>query len=93
MVIKNHADFKRILQTGKVKVETVSLANHVSGGRLWVGMIRHIKKADTTGVYLALEGDDSRGSFLGYDKASHWEFEGDLAKNTAVGYSYRLIEG
>jgi hypothetical protein len=93
LVIKNHAHFKRLLQEGRVKVETVTLANHISGGRLWVGMIRHIKKADTTGVYLALEGDDSRGSFLGYEKASDWVFEGNLAKNIKVGYSYKLIEG
>jgi len=93
IVIKNHAHFKRLLQEGRVKVETVTLANHVSGGRLWVGMVRHITKADTTGVYLALEGDDSRGSFLGYEKASDWVFEGNLAKNIKVGYSYKLIEG
>ena len=93
LVIKNHAHFKRLLQEGRVKVETVTLANHISGGRLWVGMVRYVKKADTTGVYLALEGDDSRGSFLGYEKASDWVFEGNLAKNIKVGYSYKLIEG
>lgn len=91
--IKNHAHFKRILQEGKVKLETLTLVNFISGGRLYVGMVRHIKKADTTGVYLALEGDDSRGSFLGYDKASDWVFEGNVAKNIKVGYSYKLIEG
>lgn len=91
--IKNHAHFRRILQEGKVKLETISLANGMSSGRLSVGMVRSIKKANTTGVYLAAEGDDSRGSFLDYGKASEWEFEGDIAKNIKFGYSYKLLKG
>lgn len=91
--IQNHAHFKRILKEGKVKLETITLANNVSGGRLRVGMVRYIKKADTTGVYLAEEGDEGRGSFLGYDKASDWVFNGNIAKNITFGYSYKLIEG
>jgi hypothetical protein len=93
IVIQNHAHFKRILKEGKVKLETLSLTNLVSGGRLYVGMVRYIKKADTTGVYLAQEGDEGRGSFLAYDKASDWVFEGNVAKNTKFGYSYKLLEG
>jgi hypothetical protein len=91
--IKNHAHFKRILQEGKVKLEILTLANHISGGRLHVGLVRYIKKADTTGVYLAAEDDDSRGSFLGYDKAKDWVFDGNIATNTKVGYSYKLLRG
>lgn len=93
IVIKNHAHFQRLLKSGNVKVEIVKLANNAVGGRLWVGMVRHVQKADTTGVYLQLEGDDSKGSFLGYDKASDWIFEGNIAKNTKFGYAYKLIEG
>lgn len=91
--IKNHSDFRRICQKGKVKFETLTLADNAVGTRLWVGMVRSIKKVDTTGVYLALPDDDSRGSFLGFDKAADWVFEGDVAKNTKFGYSYKLIEG
>lgn len=98
--IKNHAHFKSILKEGKVKLETLTLARGFSAlppsvqeGRLYVGMIRYIKKADTTGVYLALEGDESRGSFLGYDKAKDWVFAGNIATNTKFGYSYKLTKG
>lgn len=98
--IKNHAHFKRILKEGKVKLETLALARgfanlppSVQGGRLYVGMVRYIKKADTTGVYLAVEGDESRGSFLGYDKAYDWVFDGDIATNIKFGYSYKLTKG
>ena len=98
--ITNHAHFKRILQGGKVKLETLALARgfnalppSVQEGRLYVGMVRYIKKADTTGVYLALEGDESRGSFLGYDKAKDWVFNGNIATNTKFGYSYKLTRG
>jgi len=91
--IKNHSDFKRICQKGRVKFETLSLSRNAVGGRLYVGMIRRITKADTTGVYLAAEGDDTRGSYLGFDKAGDWIFEGNVAKNTKFGYSYKLIEG
>jgi hypothetical protein len=91
--INNHAHFKRILKEGKVKLEILSLAHNAHGGRLRVGMIRSIRKADTTGVYLVLEGEQGRGSFLGYDKASDWVFDGNVATNTVIGYSYKLTEG
>jgi UDP-N-acetylmuramate-alanine ligase len=91
--IKNHAHFKRILQEGKVKLEILKLANHISGGRLHVGLVRSIRKADTTGVYLIAEGDESRGSFLDYDKAKDWVFDGNIATNTKFGYSYKLTKG
>ena len=98
--ITNHAHFKRILKEGKVKLETLALArgfsslpSSVQEGRLYVGMVRYIKKADTIGVYLAAEGDESRGSFLGYDKANDWVFDGNIATNTKFGYSYKLKKG
>ena len=98
--IRNHAHFKSILKEGKVKLETLALArgfsalpSSVQEGRLYVGMVRYIKKADTTGVYLAVEGDESRGSFLGYDKAVDWVFDGNIATNTKFGYSYKLTKG
>lgn len=88
------ADFKRALQTEGVKLETLSLASNVKAGRLWVGMVRFVNKWDTTGVYLKLEQDKDtpeRGSFLGYDKAADWEFDGDVARNIKWGYSYKVL--
>ena len=90
--IKNHAHFKRILQEGKVKLEILKFTN-LSNSRFYVGLVRSIRKADTTGVYLVAEGDDSRGSFLAYDKAKDWVFDGDMATSTTYGYSYKLTKG
>ncbi len=91
--IKTHADFKRVLKNKNVLLETLSLANNVSGGRLNVGDIRYINIADTTGIYLKKFDDvsNTRGSFLGYDKASDWVFSNDVVSHKC-GYSYRLIE-
>jgi hypothetical protein len=91
--IKNHAHFKNILKQGKVKLEILKLANHTSEGRLHVGLVRSIRKANTTGVYLITEGDESQGSFLDYDKAKDWVFDNDVATNTKFGYSYKLTKG
>lgn len=88
--MKTHADFKRVLQTEGVQLETLALANNVSGGRLYVGQVRPVQSFDTTGVYLTTEGGSSRGSFLGYDKASDWTFNGDIATNIC-GLSYRVL--
>lgn len=90
--IKNHAHFKRILQEGKVKLEILKFTN-LSNSRFYVGLVRSIRKADTTGVYLIAEGDESRGSFLAYDKAKDWVFDGDIATSTTYGYSYKLTKG
>lgn len=90
--IKNHAHFKRILQEGKVKLEILKFTN-LSNSRFYVGLVRSIRKADTTGVYLVAEGDESRGSFLAYDKAKDWVFDGDIATSTTYGYSYKLTKG
>jgi hypothetical protein len=55
-------------------------------------MIRYVNKYDTTGVYLKEnEGEQGRGSFLGYDKAADWVFTKDTATNTVYGYAYRII--
>lgn len=92
--IVTHADFKRALQTPGVKVKTLALAKGhelLGSGRLKVGDIRTVRKADTTGVYLIHEGDTGRGSFLGYDKARDWVFDGDIASNPSVGYAYQII--
>lgn len=93
--MKTLADFKRALQSEGTKLETLTLANNVKGGgRLRVGMIRFVNKWDTTGVYLKEnESDEGRGSFLGYDKASDWQFDGDIARNIKWGYSYKVING
>lgn len=86
------ADFKRALQTPGVKVETLAIVSGIPGGRLYVGMIRHVHKYDTTGVYLKEnEGDKGNGSFLGYGKAGEWVFTEDTATNTVYGYAYRII--
>ena len=91
--MKTLADFKRALQTEGVKVETLALANGATTStRLRVGMVRFVNKYDTTGVYLKENAEDEgRGSFLGYDKASDWVFEGDVATNKVVGYSYKIL--
>ena len=88
--MKTHADFKKALTVG-TKVQTLALATGVKGGRLNVGDIRTIIKANTVGVYLATEGGSTRGSFLGFDKAGDWKFEGNVATNTKFGYSYKVI--
>ena len=88
--MKTHADFKRALQTKGVQLETLALANNISGGRLYVGQIRPVSEVNTTGVYLTTEGGSTRGSFLGYDKASDWTFNGDIATNVC-GLSYRVL--
>lgn len=95
-MIKSHAEFKRILSMKGTKLQTLSLANGVvSSSRMAVGEVRHIRKADTTGVYLVKEeelGANTMGSFLGFDKASDWEFDGDIAK-ASWGGSYLVIRG
>ena len=86
------ADFKRALQTEGVKVETLTIVSGIPAGRLRVGMVRYVNKYDTTGVYLKEnEGEQGRGSFLGYDKAGDWVFTEDTATNTKWGYAYRII--
>jgi hypothetical protein len=63
-------------------------------GRIKLGATRHIRKADTTGVYLVTDEElnlPTNGSFLGFDKASDWAFNGDIATNTKFGYSYRVL--
>jgi hypothetical protein len=93
------ADFKRALQTPGVQLETLALAYgftnspaSIQEGRLRVGMVRYVNKCDTTGVYLKEnEGDQGRGSFLGYDKAGDWVFTEDIATNTKWGYAYRVL--
>jgi hypothetical protein len=87
--MKTHSDFKKALTVG-TKVQTLALATGVKGGRLNVGDIRTIIKANTVGVYLATEGGGVSGSFLGFDKAGDWQFDGDIATNTKVGYSYKI---
>jgi len=90
--MKTHAEFKRYLQAEGTQLETLALVNNSSGDRLYVGMVRFINKADTTGVYLKEKPEDKgRGSFLDYGKASEWTFNGFIATNTKYGYSYRVI--
>lgn len=90
-MITNHAEFKRILNKPGVQLETLALANIVSRGRLHVGQIRPIIKANSVGIYLATPGGGASGSFLDYGKASEWEFAGDVATNVKYGMSYRVI--
>ena len=89
-MITNHAEFKRLLSTPGVQLETLALAGGVKGGRLYVGQVRPVVEANTTGVYLATPGGSTRGSFLGYDKAADWQFNGDIATHEC-GLSYRLL--
>lgn len=89
-MITNHAQFKRLLSTPGVQLETLALANGVKGGRLNVGQVRPVIESNTTGVYLETPGGSVRGSFLGFDKAADWTFQGDTATHTC-GLSYRLL--
>ena len=97
--MKTHAEFKRYLQANGTKLETLALAygfrnspSSIQEGRLYVGLVRFVNKADSTGVYLKEKPDDSgRGSFLDYGKASEWTFDGFVATNTKFGYIYRVI--
>ena len=92
--MKTHADFKRALSTKGTRLTTLALATGMKEGRIKIGQTRHIRKADTTGVYLITDeevGKTTNGSFLGFDKASDWKFEGDIATNKKFGYSYRVI--
>lgn len=89
--MKTLADFRRAVQMEGTRLETLALVNPISGGRLYVGQIRFIAKADTTGIYLKETPEEAgRGSFLGYDKASDWKFDGNVATHT-LGMSYRVI--
>jgi len=92
--MNTHADFKRALSTKGTRLTTLALANGVIEGRIRVGQTRHIRKVDTTGVYLVTDEEldkPTNGSKLDFDKASDWKFEGDIATNTKFGYSYRVI--
>ena len=89
-MITNHAEFKRLLSTPGVQLETLALAAGVKGGRLYVGQVRPVVEANTTGVYLATPGGSVRGSFLGFDKASDWQFQADTATHEC-GLSYRVL--
>jgi len=104
--MKTHADFKRALQMEGTRLETLALSHgfaslpaSVQKGRLYVGQIRFINQADTTGVYLKEGGELGRGSFLGYDKASDWKFESTVGEDGRTNYfathnlgmSYRVI--
>ena len=93
-MIKNHADFKRQLSTKGTRLTTLALANGMKEGRIKIGATRHIRKADTTGVYLVTDEElnkPTNGSKLDFDKASDWSFEGDIATNKVFGYSYRVL--
>ena len=92
--MKTLADFKRAVIVN-AKVETLATAYGVKeNGRVFVGQVRFVSHADTTGVYLKNfedVGSTTRGSFLGFDKAGDWNFEGNVATNTKFGYSYKVI--
>ena len=92
-MIKTHAEFKRILSTKGVRLTTLALANGMPEGRIKIGATRHIRKADTTGIYLVSDDEldkPTRGSFLGFDKASDWNFNGYIATHL-LGMSYEII--
>ena len=90
--MKTLADFKRALRSDGVKLETLTLINGATGGRLRVGMVRFVNNHNTVGVYLKEKPEDEgRGSFLEWGKSTDWVFEDDVARNTKYGYSYRVI--
>ena len=91
--MNTHAEFKRALSIKGTRLTTLALANGAVEGRIKIGETRHIRKADTTGVYLVTDEEldkPTRGSFLGFDKASDWTFEGDKATHV-MGMSYQVI--
>lgn len=92
-MIKNHAEFKRVLSTKGTRLTTLALAYGMKEGRIKLGATRHIRKADTTGVYLVTDEElntPTNGSFLGFDKASDWTFNGNIATHT-MGMSYAIV--
>jgi hypothetical protein len=92
-MIKTHADFKRALSTQGTRLTTLALVHGGVEGRIKIGATRHIRKADTTGVYLVTDEEldkPTNGSFLGFDKASDWTFNGDIATHT-LGMSYQVL--
>ena len=92
--MKTHADFKRALSTKGTRLTTLALANGAVEGRIKIGATRHIRKANSVGVYLVTDEEldkPTNGSFLDFDKASDWTFNGDIATNTKIGYSYRVV--
>ena len=93
-MIKTHADFKRALSTKGTRLTTLALASGMKEGRIKIGATRHIRKANSVGVYLVTDEEldkPTNGSFLDFDKASDWKFDGDIATNTKFGYSYRVV--
>ena len=92
-MIKSHAEFKRILSTKGTSLTTLALAHGMKEGRIKIGATRHIRKADTTGVYLVTDEElnlPTNGSFLGFDRASNWSFNGDIATHV-MGMSYQVV--
>lgn len=91
--MKTHAEFKRYLQAEGTKLETLALADGLQqSGRLRVGMVRFVNKANTVGVYLKENAEEKgMGSFLDYGNASEWEFNNFIATNKKYNYSYRVI--
>lgn len=89
--MKSHADFKRVLQAEGTRLETLAI---VGGGQgtatFYVGQVRSVSKANTTGVYL--EDAEGNGSWLLYDKAGDWHIDGDIATHN-LGMSYKVIAG
>ena len=89
LVIASHNHFKNILKEGVGKIDMEVTATPWTNGKIFVGLIRPIQRADSVGVYLTMH-DAPRGSFLDYGKASEWTFDGDTARHTD-GLAYRLI--
>jgi hypothetical protein len=91
--MKTHAEFKRHLQANGTKLEIIALADGLQqSGRLRVGMVRFVNKANTVGVYLKENTEEKgMGSFLDYGNASEWEFNDFVATNKVIGYSYRVL--
>ena len=94
-MIKNHADFKRRLSSKDTRLVTLALCHGKPEGKIKLGATRHVKYFDTTGVYLATPEEldsPTKGSFLGFDKASDWTFEGDIATHV-LGMKYHVLTG
>jgi hypothetical protein len=88
--MNTHAEVKRALQADGTKLETLALATGFTGGRLNIGDIRYISKANSVGVYLKKDGEQGSGSFLDYDKAADWTIDGDVITHR-LGMSYRVL--
>ena len=83
------ADFKREVSKPGAQLEILAMP-WADNARMFTGLTRHVSLANSIGIYLATEGIEGKGSFLGFGSAKEWNFNGDIATNEC-GLAYRVI--